>query len=92
MWPNIFFRLTEEFVKLSSTCVTVFWSQVNQNLTLSLMDLALDYNVSSLDLSFLQNTHSHKSTVPVLARGSRWFTEMLASLGMPEMLDSSTVY
>lgn len=60
VWPNIFFRLTEEFVKLSSTCVTVFWRQVNQNLTLSLMDLALDYNVSSLDLSFLQNTHSRQ--------------------------------
>lgn len=43
VWPNIFFRLTEEFAKLSSTCVTVFWRQVNQNLTLSLMDLALDY-------------------------------------------------
>lgn len=59
MCSNIIFRLTEEFVKLS-TCVTVFWSQANQNLTLSLMDLALDYNVSSLDLSFLQNTQSRQ--------------------------------
>ena len=92
VWPNIFFRPTEEFVKLS-TRVTVFWSQANQNLTLSSMDLALDYHVSSLALSFLQNaTKQTRAHIPELATGSRWFTEMLASLGTPEMLDFSTVY